>query len=205
MFKKIKTFFSSIFKRTNKKETWQYKGLTGAEKKYQKYIDALPKPLSQERVLIQEVYTVNGVSLFTYTDLSLMPASRRFEFEYAQQLSQLGLTPDFYAALRASNDDKTNAALIQELLYRYDNPPHTAAIIETALQFILIDGENPYAPDADALTEKRHLLATNAAINAFFLSTGLHLFSVFANMSEAATLKYLKMREKQIAEKGLKG
>lgn len=205
MFKKIKTFLGSLFKRTNKTESWQYKGLTVAEKKYQKYIDALPKPLSQERVLIQEVYTVNGVSLFTYTDLSLMPASRRFEFEYAQQLSQLGLTPDFFAEFRKANDDKRNAALIQELLYRYDNPPHTAAIIETALQFILIDGENPYAPDPDALTEKRHLLATNAAINSFFLSTGLHLFSVFSNMSEAATLKYLKMREQQIAEKGLKG
>lgn len=172
-----------LFKRLSRSER--------TEKNYQKWLKSyVPNGTKQTIQLSIAITDRAGNNYYTYSELSKMPQARAIAIEQAILAIEYGVSKqlitekletiktkfaNFYFKQPRPEllvqFQKETMDIISDLQWRMDRIAPEDMMLQAALYFLLIDGENPYIVDTDANQRKWDICQADPEMKAFFLDT----------------------------------
>lgn len=162
----------------------------------------IPSTLDR-KIPMTKIYTdKHGVSWFEYDNPLMIPAKRAIAAEVATRFADMNLTR--HQLIKLIQEMKRNANegkivdlfhLLAEVEFRINYLGEEETLMELALCYFVIDGEDETSLDEIHKKRKRDLLKSDDEALGFFLDRAWRLTTKYSDSSEVAIVDYLKMNQ----------
>ena len=187
----MKSIFRAIKKFLAKRKAKSALKIANREhKEYMNFLLTAAPTYSSGKIDLRRVRTAGKRVFYVPQDMLMLTMERKLKIEELQLALDYGMTREelnkFLEAIQvavqklpyAINDKKEHKKLVfeimretGELMHRANNIKSEAILLEIALLFFFIDGENPYELNPLIQKEKREIAMKDDALRAFFLKT----------------------------------
>lgn len=177
-----------------------------------KFLKSKPKPKAKTRIPVVKIYTDKfGNDWFQYENPLTIPAKRAIAAEVATRYAEMKLTRDELKLLMGHMKELGNKgnfvdvfALINEIEFRVDQVAEENTLLELAMCYFLLDGEDETDIDKQANARKMEIWSTDDDARGFFLEKSFQSTIQFSNMLEQDIPDFLTKALKESRVEGQK-
>lgn len=156
------------------------------------FLKKKPVEPPREKIPLVKIYTdTTGVNWYRYENEVSLPGPRAIQAEIATRMAEMNLTKKELKSLigyMKTEGNKGNFvdvfAVINELEFRLDFISEENTLLDLALVYFSIDGENETIVDRAANERKKQIFETDPAARDFFLVRSFRYTTAFSNISE---------------------
>jgi hypothetical protein len=164
-----------------------------------KFLKRKPKPKTKTRIPLVKIYTDKfGNDWFQYENPLTIPAKRAISAEVATRYAEMKLTRDELKLLINHMKELGNKgnfvdvfAIINEIEFRVESLAEENTLLELAMCYFLLDGEDETDIDKSANQRKMEIWSTDDDARGFFLEKSFQSTIQFSNMLESDIPDYL--------------